>query len=253
MDWGDAAKTTDRGDMTPLDVAEAGRLEEALAAHAGRWVSFQPGGVETLGLDHDYSNEATPKAVYGFEVDLLLPMLRGIQERGRKKGFHYLVDGFGFVRREAAFTYAAEGPMVFSDSYTGVLGDLEALRDALEGRGSPGADVAQRWLRSASRRERGTGCRGDAWLLVNAMDKMIDAHLGLRGDDPFLCSPEKPGLWNEMFRELGYAAFVDRDAVLTGDLRWQTAVFDAGALRGVERMDNPAAISNAPPPGRRFG
>jgi hypothetical protein len=248
--WNDEPPRTDPGDMTRLTVPEAKELEALLLAQRGRWLSFQT--VDQLGINLNYSNWITPQAIYGFEVDVLLKMLPAVEKYAKQKDASPYIHRLGYLRRSDLFFFDVDGPVVQTETYTAVLDDLAKLRDlTMECGWEEMSHRFAHWLRSRSlNAERKTGYHGDTWALITAMDCAIDQHLNLFDQEgPYRHHPDKPSLWRELFVALGYSGFCDHHGVLTGDLMFQTAVFNETALRDVEHLENPLHIE--PPTFRR--
>jgi len=230
--------TTDPGDRTPYSATEAAALRDLLAPHAGRFVSFQD--VEILALHDGYSNAVTPQGIYGFPVDWLAMLAADYAARPPRAGYSHHLKSLGFIRRPHLFTFALDGAVVDTATYTQWRADSARLHEMVR-EDEYLADLAARWQRTAHRHDPATGPGGDARSLLWNMERLIDAQLGLSGDGPYLGHPEKPGLWRQMFVQLGYVAFIDHDNLLTGDLPHQVAVFQPTALSNVVATANPCA------------
>ncbi len=53
--------------------------------------------------------------------------------------------------------------------------------------------------------------------------------------------PDKPRVWRELMVAMGIDAFEDRSYFITGDCRFQLAVFDPASVEIVAAFNNPAA------------
>jgi hypothetical protein len=200
------------------------------------WVNFR--GDEKFGLSTDYSNEITPHAIYGLDVNRLLLMAES-QLKARspnKTNFHHI----GFNRRPVATIFKVEGIVVTGDPYKDYPSHWQKLLDHVTAK----HPIAEKSVQRFYPRDHYIDHIAFTAILY-ATEFACDEILNLEGDGPYKPHPSKPSLWREMLLASGIDAIEDRSHTLTGDCDHQIAVLNPGATTLVSVLDNPLAPTNA--------
>lgn len=236
---------TDPGDMTPVSKEEAEEMREILLPHAGRVISFQEH--DELGLNPNYSNHATPRGIYGFEVDKIIDWLDApIENEKALNKAYYQINCMGFIRRTYAFIYDLNGEELYNDTYQSAREDLGRMLDIVRDAGH--IAIADRM----KKQNWGSGIDNcdthiQSQILIWMTDDAVNRMLGIKEQEgPYKQHPKKPELWRRLLVEMGYPAIYDRHNVMTGDLPNQVIAFENEVLRNVERLDNPLCLKREP-------
>lgn len=232
---------TDLGlDGPPPTAEEAMALHSKLAALPDdAFLSFQD--VDFLALNPNYSNWATPRAVYGIPV----PWLRTISNvpgLTQKQMQQIPFANLGCARRPYALAFRIEGRVLDLNNFpaSAECANLLRTRFQKENRGDL-IDVVNRFDRGeAAYWEHYKGRAGQVMLMLT--EQLTDRALGLMDQEgPYRQHPDKPETWRHFLIMAGFDAVLDNAAYLTGDFPRQIAVLDDSTIRLLEMFPNPCA------------
>lgn len=231
-------KKTDSGfDDTVLSNAAISEFIEALTPYRGHWVHFRSDS--EFGLSREYSNEITPHAIYGLDVDRML-LLAEAQLKTKtpdRTNFHYL----GFNRRPLATIFKSEGTALTSQEYKDYGKHWEQLLNYVREK-HPSAVSKVEAFRPRDHYFDYTAFRAILWATEHSCDRILE----LEGDGPYKPHPSKPALWRELLMACGIDAVEDRSNFLTGDCDHQIAVLNPDTAKLVIVLDNPLTPEQAP-------
>jgi len=239
------APQTDLGLGGPPPIAE-----EAMALHSKLaalpddvFISFQD--VDFLALNPNYSNWATPRAVYGIPV----PWLRTISNvpgLTQKQMQRIPLANLGCARRPYALAFRIEGRVLDMNAFVNFPEHAALLRTELLERGrSELVSRVNNYLRSGLVDDPGKywkeAQRAGRYMLY-LTEEITDDFLGIRHQEgPYRQHPDKPETWRNFLRMAGFDAVLDNASFLTGDFRQQIAVLDDSTIRLLEMFPNPCA------------
>jgi len=224
-------KKTDSGfDDAVFSKGDVAEFIERLTPFKGHWVHFR--GDENFNLSTDYSNEVTPHAIYGLDVNRLLLMAeRQLSAPSpNKTNFHYI----GFNRRPVATVFKTDGTTVNGIQYQNYPTHWQNLLDYVKEQHPTAADRVQSFY------PREHYVDGFAFrAILYATEFACDQILKLDGEGPFRPHPLKPGLWRELLLASGIDAIEDRSNTLTGDCDHQIAVVNPKVATVISVVENP--------------
>lgn len=196
------------------------------------WVHFRAD--KNFGLSAEYSNEITPHAIYGLDVNRLLLMAEGqLKSRSpNKTNFHYI----GFNRRPVAAIFKAHGKTVSGTPYRDYPAHWQNLLDYVK-ENHPAAENRVQGFYPRDHYVDGVAFTA----ILYATEFACDQILKLGGEGPYRPHPSKPGLWREFLLASGIDAIEDRSNTLTGDCDHQIAVVNPAAATLISVLDNPLA------------
>jgi hypothetical protein len=227
---------------------DAQAVLDALRARPGAYVSCQDH--HALELNPAYGNEVTPLGIYGFPRDYFAHLVWW----WTKDLYSYPATGIEFAHRPNLFVFDLEGPILDTDFYASSVRarDMERLAEAWQPGSRAVRDLGfevdatgvertmRRWLRDSDRygdMPTEEQAKHFLWAMESALNAMLPVVQA--GDSGFYVHPNKPALWRAMLVSLGYVAFLDRHARLTGDIEQQVAVLQPEAIRNLSLFRNP--------------
>ncbi len=234
----DDIKKTDSGfEDTVLSTAAISEFIEVLTPYKGHWVHFRSD--DQFGLSQDYSNEITPHAIYGLDVDRML-LLADAQLKTKspnRTNFHYL----GFNRRPLAAIFKSEGLALTGQGYKDYPKHWESLLNHVRENHPSGVSKVEAF-RPRDHYIDETAFRAILWATEHTCDRILE----LEGDGPYRPHPSKPGLWRELLMASGIDAIEDRCNFLTGDCDHQIAVLNPETAKLVTVLENPLSPEHVP-------
>jgi hypothetical protein len=231
-------KKTDSGfDDTVFAKAAVSEFIVKMTPFKGHWVHFRSD--EDFGLSKDYSNEITPHAIYGLDVDrlLLLAEAQLKTQSPNRTNFHYI----GFNRRPIAAIFKSDGVAVTGAGYKDYATHWQNLLSHLQEK-HPSAEARVQGFHPRDHYIDVLAFKAILWATEYACDHILE----LEGEGPYRPHPSKPGLWRELLMASGIDAIEDRSNTLTGDCDHQIAVLNPDKAKLVAVLENPLAPEPVP-------
>lgn len=231
-------RKTDSGfEDTNFAKAHITEFIDLLKPFKGHWVQFRRD--DDFGLSDEYSNEITPHAIYGLDVDRLIIMAEGqlLARSPNQTMFHYI----GFNRRPVAAIFEMTGTIVTAASYKDYATHWERLMHYLDER-HPGATSRVQGYYPRDHYVDSTAISA----ILYATEHACDYILGLTGDGPYRPHPNKPRLWRKLLLSAGIDAVEDRLNQLTGDCDHQIVALNPEKAMLISILENPLANDAKP-------
>lgn len=190
-------------------------------------------------MSKDYSNEITPHAIYGLDVDRML-LLGEAQLNARSPNntnFHYI----GYNRRPIGAVFKFDGASATGADYKNYATHWQNLVNYLQ-ENHPSANERIKGFYPRDHYVDLLAFKAILWATEYACDHILE----LEGEGPYRPHPSKPALWRELLMASGIDAIEDRSNTLTGDCDHQIAVLNPDSAKLVTVLENPLSPEQVP-------